>query len=168
MDPAGKRDRVMSVGERLFADKGYTNTTMNDIARAAEVAVGTVYRLFPDKPSLLAALHGRMEDRFIEAMERGWHRADAFEDKFSAMIDDLFDAAEAVREIMPLYAMTKDVVGAADYRPGARMIERIATLYRSGVRRGAFRSIPADIQSHVAHAMVDGAMRAWMMQPTPA
>ena len=74
MNPEGSRAAVMAAGEKLFSSHGYTNTSMADIARAADVAAGTLYRLFPDKPSLLAALHSAMEDRFIAAMKEGWHR----------------------------------------------------------------------------------------------
>lgn len=165
MNPEAKRSRIMSCGERLFAEQGYTNTTMADIAAAADVAVGTVYRIFPDKPSLLAALHSRMEDAFIQALTEGWERAASYEQKFGTMIESLFDEAAEVIEIMPLYSMTRDMIGAADYRPGERMIEVIETLYAQGVEAGAYRRIPPYIQSHIAHAMVEGAMRAWMMKP---
>lgn len=40
----------------LFAERGFGGTTMEDIARAAGVTVGTVYRYLPDKDGLLAAL----------------------------------------------------------------------------------------------------------------
>lgn len=167
MNPEGKRAAIMACAERLFAANGYSGTSMTDIAGAADVAVGTVYRLFPDKASLLAALHAQMEDRFIAAMKTGWGRAEAFPDRFVPMLDALFDEAERVREIMPLYAMTRDMIGAADYIPGARMITSIETMYRQGIRAGAFHAMPAGIVGPVAHAMVEGGMRAWMAKPTP-
>ena len=40
----------------LFAQRGFGGTTMEDIARAAGVTVGTVYRYVPDKDGLLTAL----------------------------------------------------------------------------------------------------------------
>ncbi len=40
----------------LFAERGFGGTTMEDVARAAGVTVGTVYRYLPDKDGLLAAL----------------------------------------------------------------------------------------------------------------
>lgn len=40
----------------LFAQRGFGGTTMEDVARAAGVTVGTVYRYLPDKDGLLAAL----------------------------------------------------------------------------------------------------------------
>jgi len=168
MNPDGKRDAIMEVGERLFATNGYSGTSIADIARAADVAVGSVYRLFPDKPSLLAALHGRMEQRFIRVMTQAWNSVDAFDDKFEPLIDALLTEAERTRETMPLYALTKDMIGTAEYVPGAQMIEAIETLYRGGAEAGSFRPVPRGILGPLAHAMVEGGMRAWMMNPTKA
>ncbi len=40
----------------LFAERGFGGTTMEEVARAAGVTVGTVYRYLPDKNGLLKAL----------------------------------------------------------------------------------------------------------------
>ena len=167
MNPEGKRANIIASAEALFAANGYTGTSIADVAKEAGVAVGTVYRLFPDKPALLAALHIRMENGFIEAMQRGWSSATRFEDRFAPMISEILDKVSEIKDVMPLYAMTKDMVGATDYVPNARMIKVIAQLYGEGVQAGAYRSIPADIQAPLAHAMVEGGMRAWMNDPTP-
>lgn len=166
MDPDAKRAAILSCGENMFAQQGYTGTTMADIAESADVAVGTVYRLFPDKPSLLAALHAKMEDDFIAGMVAGWNSVGAYADKFGPMIDALFRQAEIVYEIMPLYSMTKDVVGATDYVPGAKMISTIETLYAEGVDAGALRAFPPGIHAYLAHGLVEGGMRAWMANPS--
>ncbi|MEM7766314.1 MAG: TetR/AcrR family transcriptional regulator [Pseudomonadota bacterium] len=168
LDPLAKRKAVLLAGETLFARKGYTGTTMADIARAANVAVGTVYRLFPDKPALLAALHRQMEERFIDAMQAGWRETGDFDQKFAAMIDAIMDAAEAVLPRMPLYSLTRDMVGAADFVPGEQMMAAIALQYADGVEAGAFHPHPPEVAASIAHGMVDGAMRAWMTDPTPA
>lgn len=168
MNPAAKREAIMASGEALFSQKGYTNTSIADIAKEADVAVGSVYRLFPDKPSLLAALHQNMEQGFINAMTRGWKSTDVYQDRFDPMIDSLFNEAERVMPKMPLYAMTKDMIGTNNYVPGDRMIETIERMYAQGVKAGVYRAIPKGIVGSVAHAMVDGAMRAWMSDPTPA
>ncbi|MDX2238640.1 MAG: helix-turn-helix domain-containing protein [Hyphomonadaceae bacterium] len=162
IDPAAKRAAVLDAGERLFAAGGFAATTMADIAAEAGVAVGTLYRFFPDKASLLAALHARLEDRFIAAMTRGWRAAADPREAFAPMIEALFDEAERARAAMPLYAMTRDSVSAADFTPGARMIAAIGALYEEGCARGAYHRHEPRIAAAIAHGMVDGAMRAWM------
>jgi AcrR family transcriptional regulator len=166
MDPDSKRARIMSAGERLFSEKGYTATSMAEIAEAAEVSVGSVYRLFPDKPSLLASLHAAMEDKFILAMERGWNEACAYPDRFEPMVAAILAQADKVKAIMPLYTLTRDMVGASDFVPGARMIATIDRLYRAGVAAKALRAFSDGVQAPIAHGIVEGALRAWMQNPT--
>ena len=47
---------VLSAARRLFARKGYQRTTMVEIAAAAELALGTLYQLFPSKEAILCQL----------------------------------------------------------------------------------------------------------------
>ena len=46
---------ILNSAYLLFAKKGYTKTTMRSLAEQAGVAMGTIFKHFPDKPSLLAA-----------------------------------------------------------------------------------------------------------------
>lgn len=51
-----KRQRLLDAAYTLFQQKGAANTTINDIAKEAQVAKGTFYLYFHDKDSILDAL----------------------------------------------------------------------------------------------------------------
>jgi AcrR family transcriptional regulator len=53
---ADTRDTILTVAMRLFAEQGYGRVTVSDIARAACVAVPTVYVSTGGKSAILAAL----------------------------------------------------------------------------------------------------------------
>ena len=54
--PRGKkRKRLLDAATRLFLKHGYRKTSVDDIARAARVAKGTVYTFFESKGALLVA-----------------------------------------------------------------------------------------------------------------
>lgn len=69
------RDRIRRTAYRLFAEHGYTETTVEQIAEAAEVSASTFFRYFPSKedvvlqdeydPALAAALRTRPADEPI-------------------------------------------------------------------------------------------------------
>jgi len=143
MDPIGKRAAILGVGEKLFAERGFAGVSMADIAAGADVAVGTLYRLFPDKAALLGALHERMEDRFIGVMLRAWAATPGYPDKLHGLVIALLNEALAVSDLMPLYSLTRDVVGRVDYRPGERTISTIAPLFREGREARAFVNVDA-------------------------
>lgn len=70
------RQRVLEAAARLFADKG-TDIGFDEIARAAGVGVGTVYRRFPDRVTLIAALVETRYDAILGRLERCLDREDA-------------------------------------------------------------------------------------------
>lgn len=66
-DAARNRRRVLDAAERLFAHRGVAGVTMDDIAAAAGVGKGTLYRRFTDKGGLAGAL---LDERGRELQEQ--------------------------------------------------------------------------------------------------
>jgi AcrR family transcriptional regulator len=64
-DARRNRQAVVAAAKRLFADRGL-DAQMPDVAKAAEVGVGTVYRHFPTKDDLIAALVAERFERLAE------------------------------------------------------------------------------------------------------
>jgi AcrR family transcriptional regulator len=50
------RTKIVEASRKLFARRGFSETSMGDIARAAQVARATVYNNFDDKQDILAAI----------------------------------------------------------------------------------------------------------------
>ncbi len=64
------RAAVLSAARALFAERGFEQTTMRDIAGAANVAVGTLFTHFADKRVLLSeALHDELDGVLQAARE---------------------------------------------------------------------------------------------------
>lgn len=158
MDPVGKRAAILGIGEKLFAERGFAGVSMADIAAGADVAVGTLYRHFPDKAALLGALHARMEDRFIGVMLRAWAATPAYPEKLRGLVTSLLHEALAVADLMPLYSLTRDVVGQVDYRPGERTISAIMLLFREARAARAFVNMDANLAARMAYALVEAGM----------
>jgi len=68
-DAERNRQRILTAANALVAEVGL-DVTHNDIARAAEVGVGTVYRRFPDREQLLDELFDERVDRVIDLVEK--------------------------------------------------------------------------------------------------
>ncbi|MGH9082055.1 MAG: TetR/AcrR family transcriptional regulator [Acidimicrobiales bacterium] len=54
---AARRADILAAALACFARTGYHDTTMNEVAEAAEVSKGTPYLYFPSKEELFIALH---------------------------------------------------------------------------------------------------------------
>ena len=64
-DARRNREAVIAAAKKLFADEGL-DAQMPDVAKAARVGVGTVYRHFPTKEDLIAALAAERFERLAE------------------------------------------------------------------------------------------------------
>ena len=51
-----RKDDIIKTGEKLFIEKGFSSTTMDEIAGACELAKGTLYIHFKSKEELLSAI----------------------------------------------------------------------------------------------------------------
>jgi len=62
-----RRKQLINVAIKVFAKKGYSAASVNDIVKRARVARGTFYLYFKDKADILAAVLGnyRMELEFM-------------------------------------------------------------------------------------------------------
>ncbi|MBD2605814.1 TetR/AcrR family transcriptional regulator [Scytonema hofmannii FACHB-248] len=77
---AQTRTRILSAALRLFASQGFDGTTTRDLAQAASVAEGTLFRHFPNKKAILieVATNGWVEiltDLLTELSEMGSYKA---------------------------------------------------------------------------------------------
>lgn len=50
------REHILDVSEQMFAEQGFANTKMQDIARDAGISLGTLYQSYPGKQELYRAL----------------------------------------------------------------------------------------------------------------
>lgn len=70
-DAARNRERILCTARRLFAEKGASCVSMDEIAEAAGVGKGTLFRRFGSRASLATAVLSEDEARLQEAFIRG-------------------------------------------------------------------------------------------------
>src|SRR3954468_20338615 len=85
--PAPKRDAILRAAIDVFAERGFFNAQVADVARAAGVAAGTVYLYFKGKDDLLVSI---FERSMREGLAKG---RDA--------VADLRDPREPLRRLGP-------------------------------------------------------------------
>ncbi|MER6950126.1 TetR/AcrR family transcriptional regulator [Nonomuraea sp. NPDC000554] len=65
--PEQRRGQLLDVGAAMFAEHPYEDVLMEDIAARAGVSRGLLYRYFPGKRELFAAIFKRDSDRLLAA-----------------------------------------------------------------------------------------------------
>jgi AcrR family transcriptional regulator len=74
-DAERNRQRILRAAAEVFGERGL-EATLDDVARRAGVGVGTVYRRFPDKESLVAELFLDQIEALVGAAEKACEAAD--------------------------------------------------------------------------------------------
>src|SRR5882672_4530620 len=158
--PAGaKRDAILRAAIDVFAERGYFNAQVADVARAAGVAAGTVYLYFESKDDLLVSIFERsMRDGLASGR---------------AAVADLRDPRERLLRLARghLARLGQDrnlaIVFQVELRQSTKFMERFsATLLRDylglireaiadGQREGVFR---ADVKATAMAKMLFGAL----------
>jgi AcrR family transcriptional regulator len=115
-DARRNRAAVIAAARKLFAEQGL-EAQMPDVAKAARVGVGTVYRHFPTKEGLIAALVADRFERLAEQAQEALEAADPWQGlcefiRFSAQIqaDD--------RGLCEVMASRPDLMEAAAFGAG--------------------------------------------------
>ena len=77
-DAERNRQRILAAAAAVFTERGL-DATLDEIARAAGVGVGTVYRRFPDKESLVTELFRERMDALVTVAEEACTAADPWQ-----------------------------------------------------------------------------------------
>jgi AcrR family transcriptional regulator len=94
-DARRNRERIVDAARELFAECGHV-TQMDDVARRAQVGVGTVYRHFPTKNALIGELlatkfrrHAEVARRWADTSAGGWEALEGFlRESFASIAQD--------------------------------------------------------------------------------
>jgi AcrR family transcriptional regulator len=105
MDDTGLRGRkkartrrlIADSAARLFAERGYENVAVTDVAREAEVAEQTVYNYFRTKEQLVTDRDQQIQDRLCELIRS--RRPDV--SPAAAIRDFVLASVDAIRQIPP-------------------------------------------------------------------
>ena len=108
-DARRNRQKVLAAARAVFSEHG-RDAQMDDVARRAEVGVGTVYRHFPTKEALIEAL---MVDSF-EAIAAQATAALEIEDPWEAFTSVLWRGAEIMAADRALSEVFASIPGAMD------------------------------------------------------
>jgi AcrR family transcriptional regulator len=154
-DAQRNRDRVIEAAREAFAAEGL-GVPIDEIARRAGVGVGTIYRQFPTKETLIAGILAASLDGMVEEAARLGSEEDAGE----AFLGFLRAAAERASTDMAL----GNALAEADYDvPAAladckvRLLDAIGVLLSRAQAEGAIR---ADITTDDVVALMSGTCSA--------
>ncbi|WP_395639502.1 TetR/AcrR family transcriptional regulator [Pseudolysinimonas sp.] len=113
---AETRRKISAAANVLFLDKGYTGTSMEEIAAAADVAIRTLYLHFESKAAILLDFFDAWLDEFVRLMgERpaGERLDDTLARTLTTMTSNGWDDNKKVDEVTVLHPVLEFIGGGA-------------------------------------------------------
>lgn len=159
-----RREDILNTARILFFEKGFRDTTIDDIARAAELARGTIYLYFENKEEIYATileegldiLHGLIvasHDDSADALtnllaghDAFLHFHDEFPQYYNVLILDKLQIADALPT--PLKARLDQKM--------SMMAEFISANLQSGIKEGIFRPMQTREVAYLQMGMAIG------------
>ena len=118
------RSRILTAALALFRERGFDQTTMRDIAGAANVAIGAAYYYFESKEALVMSFYGEASESMHEQIEIALGRKTDLKARLRAVIDVKFEyfgpnrkflgallrhAADPEHPLSPFSAQTREI-----------------------------------------------------------
>ena len=170
--PAGRRERqklererrILAAARRLFDRKGFADTSMEEVAARAGLAVGTLYNYFPSKDQLLFAISRSDTEQLVKIGER--ILADPPEDPVEAiaaltevMVQGITAGERRLwRELFVAAIAAPDTLGARLFALDMRLIAQLTTMLDRLKARGA---VNASVDSSRAAGLFYGICLTW-------
>lgn len=117
-----RMDFVLDAAWEVFAEQSYDRATVEDIARAAEISVGTLYQLFRSKEDVYRSLVARQQSRFFE------------------YVNDRVDQVDSPRDWIHT-AIAAHMQMFAEFRSGWRMYVTASSGFSPELRDELFREV---------------------------
>lgn len=142
--------RLLSAATKLFADKGFDRTSVQEIVEAAGVTKGAMYHYFGSKDDLLGEIYGRVLRQQTEQLEKVAATGDPVRERLYAAARDVVVSTIADLDDFKIFMQSMHQLGPEKEKAvraeRRRYHERFRALIEEGQREGVFRDDePPDI-----------------------
>ena len=156
------RQEILSAALQLFAEKGFHNVSMQEIATAAQFATGTLYNFFPSKEDLFFELLAAAADAGLGLILPALEGTDDERHKLSLFIRSHERIVREQAVALRLYLLESrgwclpgPRVEAKKKEIDARVTSRLSSVIAAGVRKGSFNDIDPVIAAKCLSAVLE-------------
>ncbi len=150
-DKQRREDDFLNAAEKLYAGRGYFQTSMEDVAQEAEYATGTIYRYFASKEELYHKLLIRKGNAYFEMIHGILPDKNTPLERLQAIIHSqvrfFFDNAEFMRIYITEVNAPCDTMNPPEELEKAhtQYMKMLGDILRDGMKEGVFRKMDVDM-----------------------
>lgn len=146
-----RRAEILAAARRVFASRGFHNSTIDDVAESAGIAKGTVYLYYESKHDLYWAALKAGIVAMVEEAEREMRTAPTVREKIHAFIASKIKYAEGEKDFFRVYfsefsnALTHPVEMGREFKQlYLAQARTLAKVIAEGARRKELRPMAAE------------------------
>jgi AcrR family transcriptional regulator len=151
-----KRQAIIEAARKIFAMKGYEDTTIAEIAEEAGVAVGTVYLYFDNKRDIYTSVSLNWAASLAAAFEDPTIVTLPFEQVPRAMIEATFRICHQDSDMMSLFQV--DIQSEEEIQrhkaADGLITEIIDNFFRQAIAQGQLASFDTEVYTKIIFGMV--------------
>ncbi len=164
-----KRERILEAATRTFAEKGFFNAKISEIAKQAEVADGTIYLYFKNKDDILIQIFEYMVERHLENIRTTVSQGGTPDDKIRLFIDHHFRTVEKFPKLVEVITieLRQSSKFMKDYTPKKffAYLDLVSELIREGQQSGRFRkNVDPEVVKTALYGSLSEVTVLWLKQ----
>lgn len=144
-EPDERRQEIVETALKLFSEKGYDETTIQDIAVKLNVSQGLCYRYFKSKSEIFSATSEYYASKAIEQIEIPISQNISATEKFDLVIDRMMEFSIKNHSFESRYSEGSEIRAIMLDNVAAQWVSIMLPIVEQGVNEGVFHcnNIPA-------------------------
>lgn len=168
-----RRQEILNIAERLFAQKGFFKTTLADIAKDSEFGMATIYQFFPGKEEIYFTLITEKTEQLFSLIEKTVSRFDSSMDKLKALVTTAFDFFEDHRDFFKIFISersgfewtVKEDLGLRINQLYERYLMMLQNVIEEGIRRKEIKPLNPEEIAHGLAGIINSFIFHWISKP---
>jgi TetR/AcrR family fatty acid metabolism transcriptional regulator len=172
VDEKQRKDEIAAAAVQVFAENGFSQTSVQQVADAADVSKGSIYLYYDSKIGILDRVFQNFRSALHDAFDRTLNRSEDPLEKFDTLLTELVEIVRLNRSTIKvlfdfwshsLHTPDQDTI---DYETFYRQLEeKLVDLLEEGAQAGVIRSDWDEELPSMMIGLFEGQIVQWLVNP---
>lgn len=166
-----RKREILEAAQKVFAKEGFHQATIDEIAKEAELAKGTIYLYFKNKRELFYSLVEEKTEYLMNLLQKEAKREENAVEKLSAIVKHQLEFYEANRDFFKIITSEssrfelglKDELRKKIMDRYLKYIDIVSQVIEEGMKEGKFKALDAKKMAATLRGIIDALAFQWIL-----